>query len=249
MMKVVSVPVIAISIFIGAYANVDVLKKIGHYDNQRLQEINSLRTLATLSQDGFKVDAGLISDSAQYIVEKRYGSPAITYQTIWARHPGFDPAMLTSSDRTSLEKQAVASLQSLRKRPECKGFPDAELLALAMAELAGRPQELLCRLQREGDALNPATYYSFYNFALNSKIYEIGYAYSHYRRYLHEEVKHAFIWIISTALIALIVLPLVIRNSLRIPLNHLLDGVKQVDTGDLKVVVPIKTEDEIGLIA
>ena len=46
-----------------------------------------------------------------------------------------------------------------------------------------------------------------------------------------------------------IVFPLFFKESLVKPLNGLLDGVKKVDSGDLEVDVPIKVEDEIGLIS
>jgi len=213
MMKVVSIPVIAISIFIGIYANVDIQKKIEAYDRQRLQEIESIKALLGFSQHALQGDIDHISDGVQYLVQQAPAEAAAAGRTIWARQPGFDPAMLSRSDRVS------------------------------------GPQKMLCRMQREVNALDPSTYYSYYNFALNGTMYEIGYAYSHYRRYLHSEVMHAVIWIIATALIALTVLPLVISSSLRKPLNQLLAGVRKVDTGDLQAVVKVKMDDEIGLIA
>jgi signal transduction histidine kinase len=52
----------------------------------------------------------------------------------------------------------------------------------------------------------------------------------------------------GSTLVILRVLPLFFRVSLVTPLLHLLDGVRQVNAGDLDVAVPIQYEDEIGFV-
>ncbi len=249
MMKIVSISLTTILIAIGAQANLSVLAKLQDYESQRLQEIKSFQTFLKYPKKDFSAEVKHVSGSAQYIVEKTYGSPAIAYRTIWALSSEFDPAMLTRSDQTAFEKQAIGNLKSLRKNIEFKNATDSEILTSARIDFAGQPQKLLCRLQREGDAMNPETYFSYYNFVCNNKIYEVGYLYSHFRSYLNAEAMLMVVWIISTALIIQLFLPFVFRSNLRVPLNHLLEGVKKVNAGDLNVVVPVKTDDEIGFIA
>ncbi|MFD2999347.1 ATP-binding protein [Pontibacter toksunensis] len=58
----------------------------------------------------------------------------------------------------------------------------------------------------------------------------------------------AYLIPISTLLIVL-VFPPFFRNNLLRPLNYVLEGVKRVNAGELKVEVPIEVQDEIGALA
>ncbi len=58
----------------------------------------------------------------------------------------------------------------------------------------------------------------------------------------------AYLIPISTVLIV-IVFPPFFQKSLLRPLNYVLEGVKRVNTGELKVEVPVEVQDEIGTLA
>jgi signal transduction histidine kinase len=78
--------------------------------------------------------------------------------------------------------------------------------------------------------------------------YVIGYAISAIRAYINTLGTPIALVIMGSTLAILGVLPLFFRVSLVTPLLHLLDGVRQVNAGNLDVAVPIQYEDEIGFV-
>ncbi len=54
--------------------------------------------------------------------------------------------------------------------------------------------------------------------------------------------------IILSTLLLLFILPLFFRRTLLVPLNRLLDGVTQINSGQLQTTVPVTIEDEIGYL-
>lgn len=83
----------------------------------------------------------------------------------------------------------------------------------------------------------------------DNTIYEIGYNYDDYRSFLHKKNSGLALIIIVTTIIMAITLPLFFQSSLVAPLNKLLEGVKKVDEGDFDVEIPVKVQDEIGIIS
>lgn len=80
-------------------------------------------------------------------------------------------------------------------------------------------------------------------------VYEVGFDYSGYRKYVHRT------GLIFTALIGFSVVIVVFGfrlfflGNLVNPLEALLSGVRKVNEGDLDVVLPVKVQDEIGFIS
>jgi two-component system NtrC family sensor kinase len=69
-----------------------------------------------------------------------------------------------------------------------------------------------------------------------------------------DQVNHqmvaAFLFLIPfTTLVVIVGLPRFLRSNLLSPLNRILDGVRQVDAGNLMVQVPVTVRDEIGDLA
>ena len=72
--------------------------------------------------------------------------------------------------------------------------------------------------------------------------------YLYFRRYLHQLfLPLAYLVIGSSALIA-VGFPIFFRLNLVRPLNALLEGVRQVNAGNLEVAVPVQYSDEIGFL-
>jgi PAS domain S-box-containing protein len=63
---------------------------------------------------------------------------------------------------------------------------------------------------------------------------------------IHDLVVYLAFWTILSCLIILFFFPVFYRINLVYPLNHLLDGVKRADRGDLEIQIPVQYEDEIG---
>ncbi|MFH1634016.1 MAG: histidine kinase, partial [Chloroflexota bacterium] len=69
-----------------------------------------------------------------------------------------------------------------------------------------------------------------------------------FRRYLHEFMLPLGQVVIGGGLLLMIGLPLLLRFSIVKPLEALTDGVQQMESGDLTVMLPIQNEDEIGYL-
>jgi two-component system NtrC family sensor kinase len=67
---------------------------------------------------------------------------------------------------------------------------------------------------------------------------------------VNHQVVVAFLFLIPiTTLLVIVGLPRFLRSNLLSPLNQILDGVRQVDAGNLSVQVPVTVRDEIGDLA
>ncbi len=96
---------------------------------------------------------------------------------------------------------------------------------------------------------NADKYIVFYTFIQDEKLYEIGYRYIDYRRYIHESSRSIFYVTGGAVLFIMMIFPVFFRESLIRPLNCLLDGVRRVNEGNLTVVVPVFVHDEIGFLS
>ncbi|MCB1320598.1 MAG: HAMP domain-containing protein, partial [Leptospiraceae bacterium] len=81
------------------------------------------------------------------------------------------------------------------------------------------------------------------------KIYEAGFEYTAYRDYIHESAVRLVYMLIGILVVALIGLRLFFSGSLLTPLRRLLDGVTEVNSGNLNVHVPIQIEDDFGYLS
>ncbi|MCH7640491.1 MAG: HAMP domain-containing protein, partial [Bacteroidetes bacterium] len=70
-----------------------------------------------------------------------------------------------------------------------------------------------------------------------------------YRRFVHAKIVPLAYMVLGGTLFILGVFPLFFRTSLIKPLEALLLGVRRVDEGDLDTPVPVRVNDEIGILA
>ncbi len=87
-----------------------------------------------------------------------------------------------------------------------------------------------------------------YQVADGERILEIGYVDIYRNADSHELVSLLIGQATLSTLLLLFVLPLFYRRTLLVPLNRLLDGVTQINSGQLKTTVPVTIEDEIGYL-
>lgn len=80
-------------------------------------------------------------------------------------------------------------------------------------------------------------------------IYEGGFRYLDYRLFIHKSALQQTIIFLIIFSVVTILYPLFFKGSLIKPLDELLDGVKNVNKGDLTVKVPVYVQDEIGYLA
>jgi len=93
-------------------------------------------------------------------------------------------------------------------------------------------------------------YVSFMHADVKSNIiYEAGYPYREYRKFIHKaSVKYLVILLIMVAVI-LIGFPFFFIGALIKPIQDLLKGLRQINSGNLSVQIPVHVADEFGTMA
>ncbi|MCB1172350.1 MAG: SpoIIE family protein phosphatase [Leptospiraceae bacterium] len=82
-----------------------------------------------------------------------------------------------------------------------------------------------------------------------NRVDEVGFSYLRYRAFIHV-LAIKLLWIIlAVSLVVILGYRVFFSGALLRPLESLLDGVRQVNAGDLDVHVPIQVQDEIGFLA
>lgn len=81
------------------------------------------------------------------------------------------------------------------------------------------------------------------------KVIEVGFDYLDYRKYVHPLGVKYLILLFAAMVIIIVGFPIFFSRALVTPLNSLLSGVNEVNTGNLDVVLPIYVEDEIGYLS
>jgi methyl-accepting chemotaxis protein len=80
------------------------------------------------------------------------------------------------------------------------------------------------------------------------RVHEVGFTYREYRDYIHPSVVKYIIMVFAVLIIIRFGFLLFYRGILINPLRLLTGGVKEVDSANLDISIPVKSEDEIGNI-
>ncbi|MCB1177699.1 MAG: SpoIIE family protein phosphatase, partial [Leptospiraceae bacterium] len=88
-----------------------------------------------------------------------------------------------------------------------------------------------------------------YNYIKEDTIYEVGFSYLYYRKFIHEQsIKFFYILLIGSFLV-LLGTPLFLSRALIQPLENVLSGLREVKKGNFKIKIPIRVQDEIGFLS
>ena len=69
-----------------------------------------------------------------------------------------------------------------------------------------------------------------------------------FRKYLHQFML-PFLWVVlGGILLMMIAFPRLLKSSVAIPLESLLAGIHKIEKGDMDLFIPVRNEDEIGLV-
>lgn len=90
--------------------------------------------------------------------------------------------------------------------------------------------------------------YVFSTFALNGQEYELGVNAHVYRAKTHEGMAPLIYLILLASALVMGLFPVLLNNTLVYPLHTLLQGVRQVNSGQRTVSVPVQYQDEIGYL-
>jgi HAMP domain-containing protein/serine phosphatase RsbU (regulator of sigma subunit) len=106
------------------------------------------------------------------------------------------------------------------------------------------------RLEFQKEEVTPEYFTSYFLFdETQSKVYEVGFSYSAYQKFI-DEIGRIFTWIVVlTTLLIGFGYRYFFSGALIRPLGNVIEGLKQVNAGNLNVQLPIAVEDEIGFMA
>ncbi|MCR9142124.1 MAG: SpoIIE family protein phosphatase [bacterium] len=124
----------------------------------------------------------------------------------------------------------------------------AELVkSVATGSFADRQARVINRLDPDKDDV---VYYSyFFRDHADDRIIEVGYPYLIYRSFIDATSRNIAYLALALVFVILVLYPIFFSRSLVRPLNNLLEGVGEVNTGNLLVKIPVMVQDEIGYLS
>ncbi|MEM7181308.1 MAG: SpoIIE family protein phosphatase [Spirochaetota bacterium] len=237
LVKIVGASLVTLLLVIGYAGHIILTMSEGDYDTLRLSEIqNSKKNIL----DGNYED---ISGNIKYILRKPLNATTdpLSSELLYSQDYLSHKQILRYETK---EKQYKIDKISESLKSKYETLSQKELSTLANDELNRKGYQLNKRLYR-----NVGSFYTYYNFEHDNYLYEVGYSYLEYRQYTHNNLKKLFYAIIIMTIAILFVSPHFLKQSLVAPLDRLLLGVKKVNEGNLDVLVPISSQDEIGSLA
>ncbi|KIM10595.1 MAG: hypothetical protein KU37_09880 [Sulfuricurvum sp. PC08-66] len=98
------------------------------------------------------------------------------------------------------------------------------------------------------DIMDASSFVMTQEVLLPDGLYEVGFAYASFRQAIQAGAMKVLIVLIASTLFIVVAFPFFFRGNIARPLKNLLQGVRQVDAGNLDTKIAIVTKDEIGLI-
>jgi PAS domain S-box-containing protein len=240
--KLISISLVALLVSLGFVNTIVISIAETSYDNERRAQVAHVQSLLTTDNT-----IG-IPPQVTYITTRPEGNglyPA-GYAWILARVQGFDVNNLVKSNT-----KAKAIEIALRQTELMENDPSLDVEIARSSAAAEISQAIVPRGSRlyRGQYDDPSLHYIYYVFEQKGSLYEVGYSYLEYRRYIHHIASQLALLMLAATAVILILFPRFFQNSIVAPLNALLDGVKKVNAGAHNVVVPIHYQDEIGFLA
>ncbi|MCX8122734.1 MAG: methyl-accepting chemotaxis protein [Spirochaetes bacterium] len=93
-----------------------------------------------------------------------------------------------------------------------------------------------------------STHVFAYRYIKDNIIYEVGFPYIEYRKYMHETVLRLLLIVFVVYVFVRFVLRLFFAGILIKPIRTLTEGLREVDKGNLNVHIPVQSGDEFGYI-
>ena len=244
MFKLIGIPLVTLLIIISGISTISFRENEKHYsydDFEKLElikdDISSGRPI--ILPNGVKYVAlrngkGLYADSFKILA----GDKTIT------------PRKLLLGNKLMKEIDIRDRLRRMGVDPvNPKGEAGRLAVRKVTEEIENASVRLMAKRYFYWDVNNEDAFYSFYSFALNNQVYDVGFSYRDYRKTVNDVVIKYILLIVVSVLAIVIFFPLFFWSNMISPLKELLNGVKEVNEGNLDVIVSVSVEDEIGFLS
>jgi HAMP domain-containing protein len=240
MVKLLGISLVTILLVIGFLNRITLVVNESDYDNQKITRVNAAREFILDN----KIDK--LPDDIQYVLVQKKGLELFHKEySILYNKPGKELLNLDELYKWEAhEKKELLEKHVPIVKKKNKQANNAEIERLALEEIKKNfPSDMKRGYRRSGDL------FTYYRYTQDDLLYEVGFSYTEYRHHTHAVVLKVFYIIVATTFLTLFLFPRFFKSSLVKPLGNLLLGVKKVNDGFLDVVVPVKTQDEIGFLA
>lgn len=239
MIKIVGVALVFLLVVSSLIGSRSISRAEDSYDQENLSLIRGI-----LSNPDWQKNSKY-TDNIEYTVLRKNTSGIYSqiYNIIWHTKGKVNNEILMKSDES--EKQF--SLRNLVRKiqNQNRGLSVSEAEKKAMDRLNESPLLPNQRYYRIAEAER----YIYYIINLdNESLIEFGFSYKDYRKKIHEIVLAETLTLAFLVFLLLTVFPLFFKINLVLPLKRLLEGVKEINEGNLKVHVKVDVYDEIGFL-
>ncbi|MFC1670811.1 SpoIIE family protein phosphatase [Spirochaetota bacterium] len=264
MTKIVGISLLTILLIITNIVSSVVTWVRKDYDKKRLTEVKSIERLVGVAKDDGIKFSNLIKSNKAVSIPKHIRYIAIKPQTegffsnnyslIYNNSNHLSENSLVKSDMIHKKKRLKVLMNKAKKNKihdnTGKLINPAidELRKLAIKKITEEKVPILKRSGRLMDDEDMSKSFIYYNFIKGGLIYEVGYDYIDFRKTIHAPAFNLLLGVIVLSFAIIIIFPLLFRIVLTKPMEELLDGVREVNDGNLSVEVPVKIHDEIGFL-
>ena len=236
--KLVGISLVTLLLVVGYVGHIILSMSETDYDTLRITELkNSKKNILIGNFDE-------ISENIQYVLRKPRNDDSLipNYELLYSREGIISLKEITDFEKKEKEK-ITSNLKEKFKRTYITTSKE-DLDSLVKSEISYNKLILDKRLYR-----NAGIFYIHYDFVYANYIYEVGYSYFQYREYTHKNISKLFYAILFTTIAIVILFPKFFKDSLVQPLYKLRLGVERVNQGNLDILVPVVSHDEIGFLA
>ncbi|MFC1669283.1 SpoIIE family protein phosphatase [Spirochaetota bacterium] len=258
MVKIVGISLVLLLIIVSQIGTMIVPYQEYSYNNRNLEEIQFIEKVIknnkgkNVSIDSFYKDRiYLLSKRIQYIAKRPLSDGLFSrnYSFIFNKNRNISAKLLGMRDTKNREKL----IQKILKKEKTKNINIDKARTQAIKKIkSSEYRKKILTYKKEGsyhDVFNFDSYMIHYNFINDNVVYETGYRYYDFRQELHKVSRNILIILIISTILVLVILPVFFHYNLVKRLYVLLNGLREVDKGDLKISIPVDIHDEFGYVA
>ena len=147
-----------------------------------------------------------------------------------------------------LASSSIDTTDIIRDNPDNNRNGKLELENIVNADYLQHFKDITLNVRHGLNKSNQRVDYISYRFEENARTFEAGFSTASHLEMVHKHALYLLFLYMIYSVVILFVLPIFYRTYLIKPLEMLLSGVRQAQSGNLKIMLPAQFEDEIGIL-